>query len=315
MHFDTPPIMFAAWPGMGNVALLAMDYLRKRVDARLFAEVDMNPFFVPEAIVVENGIAHFPDIPKSIFHQHHNPDVVIFESNTATGGKDGITIVNGILDVARQLKSPRIYTAAAYSQPMSHRTTSKIYSACNRRSIREELTQSGILPLPAGYVSGLNGLLLGIAEAQDIEAACFLSTIPSYAAAIAYPKASLAIVNAITHVTRLSIDTGELEEEVKAADSVLEEIEQRMRSFFSAAVDQQEAESDESFERFSPEQEPSRPEHDHIPAFAMEKIERLFHEAKGNRTKAMELKRELDEWGLYALYEDRFLDLFKEDEL
>ncbi len=313
MHFDTPPLMFAAWPGMGNVALLAMDYLRKHVDARFFAEVDMSPFFTPEAIVVENGMARFPEIPKSIFHQHHNPDVIIFESNTATGGKDGITIVNGILDVARQLKAPRIYTAAAYAQPMSHRTPSRMYSACNRERLRRELTQSGVRPLPSGYVSGLNGLLLGIAASQDVEAACFLATIPSYAAAIAYPKASLSIVNAIARVTRLEVDTRELEAEVAATDTVLEEIEQRMRNFFTSA-EQGESQAPEGFEEPEPlTRESSQVEHDRVPAFAMEKIERLFQEARDNRQKAMELKSELDEWGLYELYEDRFLDLFKEN--
>ncbi len=42
-----------------------------------------------------------------------------------------------------------------------------------------------------------------------------------------------------------------------------------------------------------------------------EKIERLFQEAKFDRNKAYELKRELDKWGLFEKYEDRFLDLFK----
>jgi proteasome assembly chaperone (PAC2) family protein len=46
INFNSPPIMFAAWPGMGNVALMAMDYLRRTVDARLFAELDMEPFYV-----------------------------------------------------------------------------------------------------------------------------------------------------------------------------------------------------------------------------------------------------------------------------
>ena len=42
-----------------------------------------------------------------------------------------------------------------------------------------------------------------------------------------------------------------------------------------------------------------------------ELIENLFDHARKNRTKAYELKRELDRLGLYREYEDRFLDLFK----
>ena len=37
-------------------------------------------------------------------------------------------------------------------------------------------------------------------------------------------------------------------------------------------------------------------------------------EIKSNRNKAPILKKELDRWNLYELYEDRFLDLFRKDE-
>ena len=46
----------------------------------------------------------------------------------------------------------------------------------------------------------------------------------------------------------------------------------------------------------------------------MEKIEKLFREAKTDKAKAILLKKELDRWDLYKLYEDRFLDLFKESQ-
>jgi hypothetical protein len=57
------------------------------------------------------------------------------------------------------------------------------------------------------------------------------------------------------------------------------------------------------------------PHHDKkIPGYIMERIEKLFTEAKGDRNKASSLKSELDRWDLYGLYEDRFLDLFKENQ-
>ena len=41
------------------------------------------------------------------------------------------------------------------------------------------------------------------------------------------------------------------------------------------------------------------------------RIEMLFREASQDRSKAYELKSELDRLGVFADYEDRFLDLFK----
>jgi hypothetical protein len=42
-----------------------------------------------------------------------------------------------------------------------------------------------------------------------------------------------------------------------------------------------------------------------------QRIERLFAQAARDRSKAFELKQELDRLGLFKDYEDRFLDLFK----
>ena len=56
-----------------------------------------------------------------------------------------------------------------------------------------------------------------------------------------------------------------------------------------------------------------------VPQYVMEKIERLFvmvsqaGSVGQARETAAELKLELDKWSLYAYYEDRFLNLFREN--
>ena len=56
----------------------------------------------------------------------------------------------------------------------------------------------------------------------------------------------------------------------------------------------------------------ARPAEKKVPRYVMERIEKLFQEAKLDKKKANELKQELDRWDLYKAYEDRFLDLFKD---
>ena len=51
-----------------------------------------------------------------------------------------------------------------------------------------------------------------------------------------------------------------------------------------------------------------------VPPYIMERIEKLFTEARHDKAKASHLKKELDRWDLYRLYEDRFLDLFKNNQ-
>ncbi|MFP4416149.1 MAG: PAC2 family protein [Chitinivibrionales bacterium] len=308
MHFDKPPMMMAAWPGMGNVGLMAVDYFRKHLDAQMFAEVDMTPFYIPEAVVVDNGMARFPEIPRSVFHEQHDPNLIFFESNASVGGKDGITILNGILNVARKLSAPRIFTAAAFARPMSYTSESRVYSACNTQRLRDELDLHGIEPMPSGQISGLNGLLLGIAASQDVEAACFLATIPSYATALPYPKASLAIVKSISSIINVSVDLNELEQQVHESEQRLEQIEERISGFFEEFTQEHQEEQDFGIEQST---EPESREAQ-VPEHAMEKIEELFARVRTDHSRAQELKEELDKWDLYPLYEDRFLNLFSD---
>ena len=300
ISFPAPPIMLAAWPGIGNVGLIATDYLRKNLNAKVFAEIDMSPFFIPDSIIVKDGIAQLPEIPSSIFHYSFNPNVIIFESNAQIGGRDGIAIIKTILDVAKQMKVNHIYTSAALVQPMTYQSASQVLVACGNPAHLDTLTGYGVVPMPDGYIAGLNGLLLGVAASHGIESACFLGTMPSYASNMLYPKASLEIVKTFRKILSAPIDLTEMEANVAETGQQLAAIEERIRQIFPSS-----AESDEEI---------SGLEEEKVPHYIMERIEKLFEKAKFDRALANDLKQELDRWNLFELYEDRFLDLFEDDE-
>ncbi|MBN1130985.1 MAG: PAC2 family protein [Chitinispirillaceae bacterium] len=300
ISFASPPVVLAAWPGMGNVGLIAVDYLRKKLDARLFAEIDMSPFFIPDSIVVKSGLAQFPDIPTSTFYYTRNPDLIIFESDAQVSGRDGIAVIKLFLDIITRFQVKQIFTFAAFAQPMSYRNISQVLVAANSDALPGKVSGLGVIPMPDGYIAGLNGLLLGVAASRKIESGCLLATIPSYAMNFAYPKASLELIKAISLVLGFSIDTNELQEGVGEIDQQLALIEERIREFFPSVN----KENDEEI---------ASVEEERVPHVVMEKIERLFLEARRDRGKATELKRELDRWNIFELYENRFLDLFDED--
>jgi uncharacterized protein len=297
--FSSPPVMLAAWPGMGNVGLIAMDYLRRHLNAAIFGEMDMSPFFIPDSIIVKEGIAQLPEIPSSVFHYSTNPDLIIFESNAQVGGKEGITIIKTILDIARQYNVSRLFTAAALAQPMSYQAVSDVLIACSSAAHLESIKQFGVVPMPDGYIAGLNGLLLGVAASRGLDAACLLATMPSYAANMPYPKASLEVVKVLAKVFSLNLDFSELSASVGEMDQQLAAIEERIKQLFPA-----EKEQDEEMAQIDEEK---------VPHYIMEKIEKLFKKAEQDRTAAQELKKELDKWNLFELYEDRFLDLFEDN--
>jgi hypothetical protein len=80
-------------------------------------------------------------------------------------------------------------------------------------------------------------------------------------------------------------------------DQQLAAIEERIRQLFPS-----EKETDEEMSGIDEEK---------VPHYIMDKIEKLFKKAEADRSAAQELKKELDKWNLFELYEDRFLDLFE----
>jgi predicted ATP-grasp superfamily ATP-dependent carboligase len=309
VKFENEPIMLASWPGMGNVGIISTDYLRSKMNAEVLAEIDMSPYFVPESIVVEDGLAELPELPRSVIYYTHNPDMLIFESNAQIAGKEGISIIKKLVQFAEMYKVKRIFTAAAFAQDVSHSSTPQILGAFNRQDMIDEFKAVGVKPMETGYIAGLNGLMLGVAANYDIEAGCFLGTIPTFAANLAYPKASLEIIKLMENVFDINVDTSDLEKSIELVTTQFTEIEEKIRELYPDAMeDEEDDDEDEPWRLEISEEELGE---DEVPRYIMDKIERLFEEVKRDRSKAPILKKELDRWKLYELYEHRFLNIFK----
>ena len=293
------PVMIAAWPGMGNVALGTVDYIRRSLKAVRFAEIKTDPLAALDAVEVKSGLSKFPKTPLNTFYYTKSPDMILFEGEVQPAGIGGIELLNKVLGVAADQKVSRIFTGAAFPMPMSYKDASEIYGAANKEPLRDYLKGSGIRLMDRGHISGLNGLILGFAAKKGIDAICLLATMPHYAISLPNPKASSAIIEALNRMLNISIDVREL-------CGYIREMEERM------AVIEEKVKDVITIEEGSIE---SYPHHEKkIPGYIMERIEKLFVEAKEDRNKASSLKSELDRWGLYGLYEDRFLDLFKENQ-
>jgi len=284
IHFNSAPILLAAWTGDGNVGILSIDFLRRKLDAQMFAQIDMSQFVTPDSIIVNAGVTHFPETPQSIFYHHHNPDIVMFESNAHAGEHD-MEVIRTILELARELNVPRIYTAAALPQPMSHTTKPEVLYACNNPGLRNELEMHGLRAMPDGVISGLNGLMLGFAGSRGIDAVCLLATIPAYASGLTYPGAALEIVKNLATITNISFDIRDLERDVESAEPMFADIEEKLKDFFSTGSLGlgEEFQSGDGDEFDIPKE---KIEKDDVPKYVMDRIERMFVNAKKNKEKA-----------------------------
>jgi proteasome assembly chaperone (PAC2) family protein len=292
------PVMVAGWPGMGNVALETVDYLRKKLGAVKFAEIQIDEMSALDCVVVEDGMAKLPKPPSYIFYYAKNQNLIIFEAQAQLPGQCGINLLNKVLDLALEFKVVRIYTGAAFPVPIGCKDEPEVYGATNKQSLKTALVKSGVKMMDEGQIFGLNGILLGFAEKKNIEAVCLLATMPHYAISLPNPKASAAIIRILSRILSFKVDLKELEDYSQEMDSKMEIIEGKVKDIFPVGEERREAPSEEK----------------KVPGYIIEKIEHLFREAASDKKKAGILKKELDRWDLYAMYEDRFLDLFKENQ-
>jgi hypothetical protein len=152
--------------------------------------------------------------------------------------------------------------------------------------------------MDGGHISGLNGLMLGYAGERGIGSVCLLATMPQYAIGLPNPRATKAIIEALQKTLRFNISLEELDELAHDMDEKMALIEEKVKDVFT--MDKEDAGPVGSGKK--------------VPEYIMDKVEKLFQEARLDRAKAIFLKKELDRWDLYKVYEDRFLDLFRESQ-
>ncbi|MFH1379684.1 MAG: PAC2 family protein [bacterium] len=305
------PVLLAGWPGMGNVAIGAMDYFRQKLKAEFFAEINMNKYIMPESILVTNGLAAMPQPPRNYFYYIESPPVMFFESETQFSGEAGMGLMKSMIQFCNDMNVQRIYTGAAFSLPASHKEPSEVYGVGTDEKIIEFYKKYSVKPMGEGQISGLNGMLIGYAKEAKIDAVCLLATMPVYAVNFPNPKASKALIEVLMKMTGIEIDLDEIDEAIEQMEQKMESIEQNLKELFPDRTDQKSLESKSSDNSKSSLPADSEP-HPKAPAHVLDKIERFFIEARQDREKAAILKEELDRWNLYKLYEDRFLNLFKE---
>jgi proteasome assembly chaperone (PAC2) family protein len=298
------PWLVAVWPGMGHVAISAGYYLMAKLGMHLIAEVPAQELFDVEHVEVKGGMIRAGRMPRSRLFGWHAPkgkhDLVLFigEAQPPLGK---FAFCHKLIEYARGLGVQRVFTFAAMATQMHPERESRVFGAATDAESLAELKRLELEILEDGQIGGLNGVLLGVAAESELRGICLLGEMPHIFAQFPYPKAALAVLEAFATLSGVEIDLTELQQQASEMREKLAELLVQMQQAFESQVQPEEEES----------VRPEPAEEEGLAAEDRRKIEQLFERARQDRSVAYELKRELDRLGVYAEYEDRFLDLFK----
>jgi proteasome assembly chaperone (PAC2) family protein len=274
------PLMIAAWPGMGGVAIVAAKYLTERLEAQEFASVEPDEFFDLGGVLVENSVVKEIGIPEGKFYFYESDgenDLISFMAEAQPNMK-GYGLANIVIDVAQKFGAKRLYTFAAAPTHIYHTNKPKVLAAATSPKLVQELEKYGVTLLREGSISGLNGLLLGVAKKRNIEGICLLGEIPIYTTQIANPRSSKAVLEVLTQMTGLEIDMTEIDSWAKETDKEVEEKMAHLRESFRVEA----RELIDYFERLAEQSSDEEMQSDFKTDELVKDIERFLRE-KGDR--------------------------------
>ncbi|MGI9515995.1 MAG: PAC2 family protein [Pirellulaceae bacterium] len=303
------PIMVAAWPGMGHVALTAAYYLMAKLEMKMLVEYQATELFDVDHVAVNKGLVQPFRYPKSQFFGWKNPgdgpDMILFigEAQPPLGRYN---FCRKLIDYAQQMAVSKVVTFAAFATNIGLSDQGRVVAAAIDHETLGRLVEKEVHLLSGGNVSGMNGILLGVAAERHMSGGCLLGELPHMFAGVPYPKASLNVLQMFSKLTDLEIDLSEL---VLEAD--------RIQQHLTEAVSQLKHLEQRAGQHPESEEETFLPDPLDVGKLSEEdqaRLDLLFGEAELDRSKAYELKRLLDELGVFREYEDRFLDLFTFDD-
>ena len=310
---QSSPLLVAVWPGMGQVAVTAGFYLMSRLHMDETEPLPSQDLFDVDQVDIRDGLVRTAQIPKTrIFRwkdaaTRRDIIVMIGEAQPPAGK---LAFCGRLLDYAERLGVREVYTFAAIADDVPLRAPARVFGVATHPEGRERLRGADVTILSTGRITGMNGVLLGVAAQRGLQGIGLLGEMPALVTSIPYAKASCAVLEKFCRLTNLKIELHELEDYGRTVENHLVEALDTLQK----AVQQQAEKAREEAEAKESESEPEPAKEDRketITAEDRRQIEALFDQAQKQRSKTFELKRLLDRLGVFEIYEDRFLDLFR----
>jgi len=223
-------ILIAGLPGIGLVGKLAVDHLIEELKPKLICEVYSSDF-PPQVNLKTDGTL---SIPLSYIYYWDSGDpernLLIFTGDAQPSSPQGnYEMALAVLKFAKKRGVTNVYTLAAYMTGQ-HSENPKVFCAATDSEISKVFEQFGAIIMDNGTITGLNGILVGLAKFMNMRGACLLGETSGYVVDAGAAKAALKL---LTTVLAIKVNLDALEEKAKELNifmkKMAEEVEREER--------------------------------------------------------------------------------------
>jgi uncharacterized protein (TIGR00162 family) len=210
------PVLVCGLPGSGYVGKLAADYLVSVFKARRIFEFQAISF-PPHTNIDENGVA--ARLRGEMYHAEtgQKKDILVFTADAQPGTSAGeYELADAVLAKAHSLRAQMVFSLAAYVTGRFG-AERRVFGTATSTNLLSRLSESGVQVMREGGISGMNGVIVGMAKLHGMEGASLLGETSGY---LLDPAASHPVLETLSQILGIKIDMTSIEERAKEAQQV-----------------------------------------------------------------------------------------------
>jgi uncharacterized protein (TIGR00162 family) len=218
------PVMICGLPGSAFVGKFALDHLVTDLQAKALAELYCEGF-PPQVMIKDDGVANL--LRTEIYYSKSsdgNHDALFLTGDAQPSNSESEHVLSEyIIDLAKEKFSvSRLVTLGAYVTG-THSNEPRVFSTGTNREIVQKLENAGCILMREGGITGMNGLLLGMAKVKGIDGYSILGETAGFSFD---PRASEIVLESLSRLTGITSDLKKLRQRGTDALETLKKIEQ-----------------------------------------------------------------------------------------
>jgi len=213
-------IGFSGWMDGGDVSTGTIQYLKFKLQAKKFAEIDAQKFYLfnfPGAMLetaqfrpytkIHDGLIIDFQYPQNEFFYDEKNDLILFSGKEPNINWD--EYANCIFEVAEEFGVKKIYFVGSVAGPTPHTRGIRISCSVSGEKQKTELKEIGIRFTNYQGPASLTSLLTRLSSEKGIEMTNFVAEIPVYIQT-RNPKGIKAVTEKLVQLLKIDIDLTDL---------------------------------------------------------------------------------------------------------
>ncbi|HEX2557904.1 MAG TPA: proteasome assembly chaperone family protein [Nitrososphaera sp.] len=217
------PHLICGFPGSGYVGKLAVDHMIQELQAKHLVDI-YSSSFPPQVMIRPDGTSDL--MKNSIFWwKGDGTDLLLLTGDSQPATPDSeYALADEVLNIASQFGTEQVFTLAAYITGV-FADKPKTFGTATHQEIVSTFASYNISTMDSGSITGMNGLIIGIAKLRNMKGTCLLGETSGY---VVDAKASKAVLETLLQIIKVMVDMSNLDKRAKDTETLIQTIEQQM---------------------------------------------------------------------------------------